>query len=412
MNKSKHFIILLILCFFINSCSPSFVQPSFGNPESETATQVLPSSSSAIPTNTIQPSATATEQPTKRPSATAWNTPTPGTTPAGGSEWLLFSVSERKAEQYVGMGVYIFNLARQEIQQLYGEGYSLQDVSPDGKWILVNQGNLLFLTGLFGENPILLSENFETNTGKTAQWSVDGQTLMWIERVGAQTSLIITDALAMSPAVVVEALPHAPLMLYSSSETSQIIWKAGACSDLTDCTSGVWISDLPGQQSNHYPEINFPEVNQQGLSTALLQTGEISTLTLFSSLAFSEGLPLDVDEDYPAAVSFSPINQSAAVLAQVRSDYSGRNFGNRVLIFSAPDWKAVEIGSVEGLNGKLAWGPDGQHLLIMTTSAQDSGYAIHLWQLEIQSAGMQSLTEFIDISAESFIFVSNMIWVR
>jgi hypothetical protein len=379
---------------------------------------VLETAPTVTDTPTFTPTALPTEvpptaRPTARLSPTAWPTPTSGSTPIGGSEQIIFGLSTRQAENYQGAGVYLFNFSSEQLTQVFEAGYRLQSISPDGHWLLVNQDNQLFLTGLFGDGVVLLSDKLVVNPGVTAMWTENGENILWIENEGAENYLVITDAMGEDPQASQAWLPHQPLMLFPSGNLEQVVWKAGICSDATFCGSGVWVSSLNQQNSQHFETISFPKFgsSENGYVLALVQDQDQISLQVLSQPALESVEPLDIDDDYPTAFSFSDDGSRAAVLGQVRSDYSGKTFGNRLVLFSGADWKPQQLGTVDGLNGVLAWSPDDQHLVLMTTNVDEAGYRIELVRQNAASIANQVYTEQLAIKNEAFIFVSALKWV-
>ncbi len=345
-------------------------------------------------------------------SPTAWPEPTSGPTPFGGAEQIVFGLSTRQAETYTGAGVYLFNFRTQTLRQIFTEPYRLQAVSQDGRWLLVNQGNQLYLSGVGGDGLVLLTDKLVDNPGTTALWTGEGDHILWVESQDMDHLLIVADAVGAQPQAQTW-LPHQPLFLFPSPNLAQVLWKAGICGDESYCRSGVWVSDLLQQSATHKENMGIPNFNavQGAYGLALIQQAERITLEVFSQPELESLQVLDLDEDYPAAFSFSEDGSHAAVLGQVRSEYSGKSFGNRIVLFSGGDWKPQPLGTLDGLNGILAWSPDGQQLAVMTTHVDDAGYRIALIRQNTVSRDQQIFTDELAITDEAFLFVSALKWV-
>ncbi|MAT43319.1 MAG: hypothetical protein CL609_13345 [Anaerolineaceae bacterium] len=412
MNR---FLSLFILTVLLTACTGN---TAVLNQSTATEVPVIVTQTTVIDVPTFTPTelpseAAPTAFPTPRNTPTAWPTPTSGPTPFGGSEQIIFGLSTRKAENYQGAGVYLLNFLSEQLTQVFETGYRLQSVSPDGRWLLVNKDNQLYLSGLLGDGVVLLTDKLVVNPGITAIWTENGENIIWVENGGAENYLVIADAMGEDLQATQAGLPHQPLMLFPSENLEQVVWKAGICGDATFCGSGIWVSSLNQQISQHFDTISFPNFgsSENGYALALVQEQDQISLQVLSQPALESVNTLDIGDDYPTAFSFSGSGSRVAVLGQVRSDYSGKTFGNRLVLFSGADWKSQELSTIEGLNGVLAWSPDDQHLALMTTNVDEVGYRIELVRQNAASTANQVYTENLAIKNESFIFVSALKWV-
>ena len=120
---------------------------------------------------------------------------------------------------------------------------------------------------------------------------------------------------------------------------------------------------------------------------------------------------LDLVEDIAVDYDWSPDEHSLLVLGQIRSDYSGKSFGNNILLFSHPDWKKQQITTVDGINGRIDWSSDGKYFVVTTTEIDDSGYWIGMRLFNLPGNQLVSFDDQLGLVSEDFLFVSGIYWV-
>jgi hypothetical protein len=123
-----------------------------------------------------------------------------------------------------------------------------------------------------------------------------------------------------------------------------------------------------------------------------------------------EDVILDMDEDIPVDYEWSPDGQTLVVLGQIRSDYSGRNYGNRLVAFHAPEWKPELLAEVGGLNARLTIDNDGQSVVISTTKPlEPEGYAVEVTVLNLADKSMRIVDLGVETKMVDYVFIPR-IW--
>ena len=218
----------------------------------------------------ITPQPTATEQPSATPLPTEWPTITPGATPAGGSEELLFSLEKRVDESYQFAGVYLLNLLTRKKTELFGEGHQLQALSPDGRFILVNQDEKLFLSDRYGGNPQLISDSFYNMGTQAARWSEDNNFLLWIESGEDGTRMMTADANGENGKLAPQTLQDHPVAIYPSVNAENIIWAKGTCTAFAICTLDFQVGSINADTNQAWFNLQSPHASKTGTWLAFL----------------------------------------------------------------------------------------------------------------------------------------------
>ena len=123
-----------------------------------TATQEVPAS--ATNTATPVPPTETPLPPTATPLPEIFFTPTPGATAEGGTGRVIFGLAQRENEMYSPRGVYALDVTSRAVTQLAGDEFNLQAVSPDGRQMLIQRQNELYVARVDGLGAELLSADF------------------------------------------------------------------------------------------------------------------------------------------------------------------------------------------------------------------------------------------------------------
>lgn len=404
MKTRQVLFVLICSTLLLAACQPQTAIPT-----------EMPVSATPTAENTptqLPPQPSATEAPTATALPTAWPTATAGPTPAGGSDELIFSLEKRVNEGYHFEGVYLLNLATRERTELFGTDYQLQDLSPDGHLILVNQGSNLYLSDRYGGSQILLSSSFYDMGTPSARWTEDGSMLLWIEAAGDDTQVMTADPSGQNAQPAPAVLQDHAVAIYASIDETHILWAKGNCSAFAICTQDFQVSTLSGGETRELLNDQNPQPARSGDWLAFLTQGE-NGFQLAVNPGINNDSPqlLEMGGDIAVDYEWAPNRSSLLVLGQVRSDYSGKNFGNNIRLFSPPEWKANLLTSVDGINGRLDWSPDGQFFVVTTTEVDDSGYWIGMRLFNIPAGQLNSYDDQLGLVSEDFLFVSKLFWV-
>ncbi|PKO16324.1 MAG: hypothetical protein CVU39_08140 [Chloroflexi bacterium HGW-Chloroflexi-10] len=410
MRKSKLFAGFL-MTLILAACQPVVLTPAVapaiiqatGTATNEPITATLPPAT---------PESALSLAPTGLSAATPWPTPTQGLAPLGGSEEVLFSVEERSGEEYLAKGVYLLNQVSGQLTELFGEGYQLQALSPDGHWILVNQEANLYLAGRYGTQPVLLSETFFNMGTVAARWTNDSGTLLWIEQAETGTRLMSAAPLGENFHLAPEKFQGNPVALFSSPDIHNIVWAQGECTTFAVCSRDIWVGDLEADMLAHWETMYNPVPNAAGIRIAhLIQDAAGSHLTIGDGIVTSAQQILDLEDDIPADYAWLPDGKTLVALGLIRSDYTGKSFGNHVITFTGKDWSPEVLGEVSGLNARLSVSPDGKAIAVTATEADDSSYHLGLRVFKLAEKQLISFDEQINFSSANYLYVPQVIWV-
>jgi len=361
--------------------------------------------------NTPQSTETAVRLSPNLPAETTWPVREPGVvTPAAGQE-LLFTLVKRVSESYQNMGVYRFNLKSGETVQILGEGFQLQATSPDGNWILSNQGMNLFVTQRDGSDPVLVSNVFSEQSSTPLIWLKDGSRVLWLEQVEDHKQLMTADPQTGTMVLAADIFQDQPALILSSPMLEKIAWVNGTCNSGNYCRGELFLSPLDGSKMTSWGAVTNPAMDTSLTQLAYIEQGEDDVLLIIRlGGSAMENLTLDMGGDIPVDYEWSLDGKTLIAIGQIRSDYSGRNYGNKIIAFRAPDWKPEILGELEGLNARMTFSADGKTVVVSATKPLEAGgYEVVVSILDLTDRKLRIVDLGMDTQMEEYIFIPK-IW--
>jgi hypothetical protein len=349
---------------------------------------------------------TATPEPTR----TSNLLPVPVRGPSLGSstDRIVFGLISRQDGVYESQGVYLFDLATRTVAQLLGPGFNFQSASPDGKYLLVNQGSLLYRTD--GSTLTLLTDQFFPSGKAGALWLPDGHIAL-ILRQNETTSLVLMKA--DGSGLTSLAVGAAPVEIYPSTNGTRLTWESGACDSTGQCSHmGAWLTDLESGKSQSLSGMSRPLVSPDGQEMAYaFAPSENKSNLAFAYFSGARQREVPLAGDILSDMAWQPGGGWLAVNMDERSDYSGRVTGGNNYLINAQDFTTRQLQSVTLLNPNIVWSPDGGTLLWLGTVWQDTSYSIRLWKVNVASGQVVDLSDATGLTGSDYLFVSNAAWL-
>ncbi|MGB8214772.1 MAG: hypothetical protein WCE68_14540 [Anaerolineales bacterium] len=370
---------------------------------------------SAVPsgaaTPTIDLTATPGAIPTSLPELAPTATPTAGATPVGGSNRIVFGLSERQGEGYSFPGVYLLDLSTQQTMQIFGSGVRFQSASPDGKYLLVSEGSALYRTNVDGAYPLQLTDALYALGNTDAIWLPDGQIAAVLAKPGGTgISILSAGGTVVSNLSISNATP---VELYPTSDGRHIYWENGSCSSPGVCQlGGTWVTSLDGTLNQALSGVTGAALAPDG---SVLVSAD-SSATAQNSLVFAapDGtsprpypLPGNLLVDYAWSRAGDAL---AAVVANI-SGYSGKSSGNRNFLVDAHTLAVSEYPPSNLLNPRVLWSPDGSTLFWIGTTPNAAGFEIDGSLVNRTSKQVTNLGGAIGQSSPDYLAVTNAAWL-
>jgi hypothetical protein len=352
------------------------------------------------------PLSTVTPEPTR--SSNLLPVPEGGPSLDVSTDRVVFGLLSRQNGEYESQGVYLFDPSIQTTTQLLGPGFNFQSASPDGKYLLVNQGSSLYRTD--GLTLTLLTDRFFDSGATGALWLPDGRIALILRQSGANSLALMQ---ADGSGLMLLTADAAPVEIYPSSDGSQMTWESGICESASQCSrEGAWLTDLSSGESQLLKGLSRPLVSPDGQVMAYAYAPEDSKSNLaFWYLNGATRREYPLAGDILAEMTWQPGGGWLAVNMEERSDYSGRVSGDNNYLINAQDFSTRQLQSINLLNPNIVWSPDGTTLLWLGTNWQDTSYSIRFWEVDVASGQGIDLSYAIDLTGKDYLFVSNAAWL-
>lgn len=349
---------------------------------------------------------TATSEPTRTSSLLP--VPESGPSLESRTDRVVFGLMSRQDGVYESQGVYLFDPSTQTVARLLGSGFNFQSASPDGKYLLVNQGSLLYRTD--GSTLTLLTDRFFDSGATGALWLPDGRiAVVLAQGETSALALMQADGSGLTPV----SADAAPVEIYPSSDGTRLTWESGTCDSAGQCTlTGAWLTDLSSGQSQSLSGMSRPLVSLDGQVMAYAYTPKENKSNLAFAY-FSGALPREylLAGDILADMAWQPGGGWLAVNMDERSDYSGRVTGGDNYLINAQDFTTRQLQSVTLLNPNIIWSLDGTTLLWLGTDWQETSYSIRLWEVDVASGQVVDLSDALGLTGSDYLFVTNAAWL-
>ncbi|HVN55987.1 MAG TPA: hypothetical protein VMT46_16755 [Anaerolineaceae bacterium] len=359
---------------------------------------------------TVTPTPAPTASPETRPHITGLSFP-PKEVGSGPGQ-LFFDILRRVDEAYTSLGVFRFDLAANQLTFVLGEGYRLQAVSPDSRWVLASKGDELFLDRIETGELTRVSAAFDGGSQRGAVWLPDGRVVLL---AGDENGLTAVDLVSFwNGEWTTVSLPETKVSrLYPGYDGQTVYWDAAYCGLSGDCvTPSIWSFSLKGGKAQPFDKArgSIFVAGERFIASSLVKEGDRNGLLLYTSEG-SSVTSLSFSGTLVADAAWSPDGKVLSVVSEVRSGYSGLSRGVHYFIVVPPNWQIKEYPPTRGINPRTFWSPDGKELLESATMPTDSGgYQISLRRLNLLNSSLTVLDDALNLTGSDYILVGNLFW--
>ncbi len=334
--------------------------------------------------------------------------PQPLPVPAEGQK-LVFSITQRSAENYQSAGVFIYMPETSALYQLFGPGYRLEDVGHTGAEFLVSQGSNLFISDRNGETEIITDRLAVTPREASAFWMPDGTRLLVLTTDEDTKTLSLVNWAAGTWETV--ATGEITGIIKPTIDGTAIYWYQGQCSPENGCeTNTVWHSKAGVVAS--FAETDQIAISEDGETYAWAETTEEATIVLYTRSTAQTGQDyLYLPGNRLIDMAWGPFGSRLGLLTVTRSDYTGKSSDARIFVVDTNAMSHLEYYAFPGLNASLNWRADGGELLLHATLPTDEGYQLHFRQMNLTSGLFEILDENLMITSEGFMTINELHWI-
>ena len=323
---------------------------------------------------------------------------------------LVFGLVSKKGRDFQPKGVYGFDFESSTPRQLLNSNWEFQSASLDGNSLLVSNGSNLYLVQ---DNSLHLVSDKLLYLGETSAIFLPDGSLVFLQAEGDEISLMQVQPGGEMLSSLTPA-EDKPISLYPSPDGNQIFWESGVCTSFKLCErKGAWVSNLQMGKSRLLDQITRPLVSPDGTTLAYEYYPTENTSNLaFAEASGEKSREFPLSGDILSAYSWQPGGEWLAVHMSIRSEYSGRIMDGLNFLVKPSNFSTKQLPSVLLMYPKLNWSPDDVHMAWLGTDVDGSQYIIRLSEVDIQSGGVNNLTDALGIKGDDFIFITNSSWLE
>jgi len=327
-------------------------------------------------------------------------------------------------------GVYWFDLSSGKLVRATPAGYNLQSVSPDGKFLLINQGNQLFITPRSGGSLVKISEQFFDFSKQSAYWMKDGKSIVWIGSDKGKTSLELYDVASASSRVLSSG-DDRPIALFPSPDLQGIYWQKGACTARGVCSpQHVWYTSLDGKNTQELDNVIEPVFSPDGQSFAYMDpmydradqyNDKLVIENIQTRLASRRLIVFPAAEGYEVRnrlvnYSWSPDSTKSLAIIDDHSNYFEKTLVLHTYVTDLNSSMLVQYLQDKRLAGMLpqtVWSPDGKRVLLTLADGVKNpnfNYRVNLQLLDLTTGEATAFDQVASLISSNYIYITNIYW--
>ena len=334
--------------------------------------------------------------------------------PACEENCIYFGIAQSHDGEVTTGGVYVYDPENQALEQILPEGFDLQDVSNDGRQLLVNRESALFSIDLHNDSSSLISETFNFLGKQGAFWDAEEEEIIFLDK-SQPIKIDGGEAFNLIPATGLEGL----------------FFQGGSCITKDFCQSaGIFLQDQLGTltkmdkfikpvfspDSSKVIYLNPDAATEENYGHIWYLIMEETAIGAASRrvLYFPEETGFMV---YPEvkAFSFSADSDKLLILYNVYSEYYRYSLRLQTYLWDLNTGILYDYGKLDGVSGslgpQLVWSPEGNQILFFLTDLTEGGkYLINLYQTDLLTGEKLFLLEEALISSNDYIYLTNLYW--
>jgi hypothetical protein len=322
---------------------------------------------------------------------------------------FFFDVWERLGNEHQALGVYYYDVAQETLTEILSDGYSLQDLSADKQWLLVNHGRVLWrISTQDGSSEIMDEDFYDQSTGKAAMFLADGS-LVSLHWAGSAVQVRLKEHGGnwIQAPLQGATLPEEIV----GEDAQQRIWlRLRQCTQAIGCTAKteVWriSTDNDVWEGKTAEEIYLP---QKGTRIAYSNSSINPDLVFFATQDHAMVRDLRLAGAYPLDGRWSADGEQLALLRLVRNDTTHGIQGVRPLLVN-PDLLSVsEFSALDGITARVGWLTQDKGFVIFYTKLDGDVYSLNLAAANLAQKSVELLPLQPAITGDKFLYIRQLI---
>jgi hypothetical protein len=327
---------------------------------------------------------------------------------------VFFATAAAQDGVVTSQGVYAYEYASQSLVSLLGAGFDLQDVSQDGRQLLVNNGDHLYALDLPDGSSKLVSSSFFDLGKQGAYWNSSASQAVFLDQ----------DNLP-------QTATGGAIDLFPYPEDGVKYIEAGSCTSRDFCTSGGVYRFDADATATRLDSTSQPVFSPDGSLMAYLNPaaatadnyyhihylllektdqGVASRRTIYFPQESGFMVYPDVRE-----YAFSPDSSKLFIIYDVYSAYFEKSVRLQTYLLDLKTGILYDFGRIIGgsasLNPHLVWSLDGMSVLFFLTDATPEGQ----YQLSVFQTGLDTGEKLVPydqsiLTGSDYFYITNIYW--
>ena len=352
---------------------------------------------------------------TPAPQVTASSEPPPQVAAAGCKGGCVYFGTMTSHDGAVSAhGVYAYSYEDQVLTRLLGDGFDLQDVSTDGKRLLVNNGSRLYEINLESGQATLVNAAFFPDGRQGAYYNSDDSAVIFLDK----NDPIQTEA-------------GAAINLFPSVRDRERYFEVGSCTSKDYCQSqGTYLQEMD-QSPVHLETFTNPvfapdeswvaylnpdaatKDNYYHIGYLLLEKPDLG-ISSRRVIYFPEEGGFMIYPDVRDYV-FSPDGNQLFIIYDVYSAYFERSTRIQTYLLNVSTGILYDYGRMDGTSGSLrprmTWSPQGDRVLFFLTDlSADNNYTLNIYQTILNTGDRLVPYDQGILTSKDYFYISNLYW--
>ncbi len=358
-------------------------------------------------------SSTPTPVPTQQ-ATTNTVTPMNVTIPDCAGTCIFFGTTSSHDGVAQSQGVYAYAFASKKLIPVLGKGYNLQDVSADGKQLLVNDATRLYDVNLATGTSAVVSDSFFSFGRQDAYWNADASQAIYLDQNHP-----------------IQAGTGYAFNLFPTTRANELYFESGKCTALDACQSGgVYRQDqnqvpAPIDSSSHL--VFSPGGKYLGYLNPAAATADnyyhIGYLMLQEpDLGITSNRVFYFPKEYGFMISpdvrdfaFSPDSSKIFIIYDVYSAYFEKSLHIKTYVLKVKTGVLYDYGKIDGPSGSLSprvvWSPQGDSaLFFMTSETANNQYSLGIYKTILNTEQRLVPFDLGIITSSEYFHITNIYW--
>jgi hypothetical protein len=335
---------------------------------------------------------------------------------AGGC--VFFGMAQSQDGEIESLGVFAYEYANQNLVQFLPAGFDLQDLNPNGRHLLVNRENFLYILDLDDLSSELVGETLFWQGERGAYWAGSGP----------DADIVFIDTESPYRGAQGQAT-----RLFVSRNEQEVFFESGSCEGKDYCQSEGVYYQSDGHPAARFEDTVRPAFSPDGSWYAFINPQALTAenhgkVRHFAVQDFREGILsrkviyLPVRRGFrvfpdASVFTFSPQSDKLFIYYDIYSAYFEKSLRFETYLLDLNSGILYEYGDRLGnsgsLNPQIIWSPDGKKVLLFLTNQDESGqYSLGIYQTVFGTEERLSVYDEHIYADQNYFYITNIGWLN